>query len=227
MTFSSISVFQFQYRVLLYPTQPVLFISIYAIQAVGPRFGCLHPLTSLKLFYAYSFCILRFGYDVISPTKSELVMMERCQLSIFKSILGLPSRTNSLAIHHLLGTLPMSLSVSKAHLLFLRRLISLPDDATAKAILLYRLIYPHPRSLVTRCPVFLRYLSLPDIPFLISHPPSKQGWKRCVSLTSYSLIENALDASVSSSPSLYDIYLAQPSSVLAAPSNYYLLRPGT
>ncbi len=96
--------------------------AFYAIQAVGPRFGCLHPLTSLKLFYAYSFCILCFSYDLLSPTKSELLMLERCQLSILQSILGLPSSTNSLAIHHLLGTIPMALSLTEAHLLFLLRL---------------------------------------------------------------------------------------------------------
>ena len=43
--------------------------AFYAIQAVGPRFGLLHPLTSLKLYRAYS---LSYGLEVISPTKTEL-----------------------------------------------------------------------------------------------------------------------------------------------------------
>ena len=98
--------------------------AFYALHAVGPRYGCLHPLTSLKLYFAYSCNILRFDLDVLSPTKSELLTLERCQLSILKSILGLPSRANSLSIHHLLGTIPLSLLVTKAHLLFLWRIFS-------------------------------------------------------------------------------------------------------
>ena len=130
--------------------------------------------------------------------------MERCQLSILKSIHGLPSPGNPSPARHTSDVIICVQGSSPV----LRRLILLPVDATDKAILLlYRLI--HSQSLITRCSVLLRYLSLPDIPFLISHTPSKQGLKRCVSLAAYSLIENALDASVSSSPSLYDIYLAQ------------------
>ena len=63
--------------------------AFYALHAVGPRYGCLHPLTSLKLYFTYSCSILHFDLDVLSPTKSELLMLERCQLSILKSILGL------------------------------------------------------------------------------------------------------------------------------------------
>ena len=76
--------------------------TFYAIQSVGPRYGCLHPLTSLKLYYAYSYSILRFGLEVLLLTESELL---RCQLSILRGILGLPSRANSLAIHFLLNTM--------------------------------------------------------------------------------------------------------------------------
>ena len=46
--------------------------AFYAIQSVGPRFGLLHPLTSLKLFRAYSLCILSYVLEVLSPTMTEL-----------------------------------------------------------------------------------------------------------------------------------------------------------
>ena len=119
--------------------------AFYAIQSVGPRFGLLHPV-SLRLFKAYSLCILRFGLDVIFPTKSELVMLERCQLAILRSLLGLPTRSNAAAIHVLLGTLPMSFVAIKAHLGFLLRVLALPDAATANSILSFRLSHPLQKS---------------------------------------------------------------------------------
>ncbi len=67
---------------------------------VGPRYGCLHPLTSLKLYYAYCYSILGFGLDVLWLTKSELLMLERSQLAILRAILGFPSRSNFLAIRY-------------------------------------------------------------------------------------------------------------------------------
>ena len=124
--------------------------AFYAIQSVGPRFGCLHPLTSRKLFFGFALSILIFGLEVIFPSRSELRMLERCQLSILKSILGLPSRTSSLGIHLLMGTYPIALVAARSHLLFLRCIIIMPDSSTAKAILLHRLFHPHPNSLVTR-----------------------------------------------------------------------------
>ena len=77
--------------------------AFYAFQSVSRRFGSLHhPLTYLRLFRAYSLCILKFGCDVLFPTRSELLMLDRSQLAILKSIVGLPSRTSSIAIHTLL-----------------------------------------------------------------------------------------------------------------------------
>ena len=41
-------------------------------------------------------------------------MLERCQLSILRVILGLPDRVSTIAIHHLAWTLPFKLLVYKA-----------------------------------------------------------------------------------------------------------------
>ena len=143
----------------------------YAIQSVSPRFGSLHPLTSLRLFKAYSLCILKFGYDVLFPTRSELLMLDRSQLAILKSILGLPYRTSSIAIHTLLGTLPMSAEIIRSRLSFLLRILLLSDLATSKAILLYRFSHPLNRSFVTCCSTLLEDLSLPSIEQLLSLAP--------------------------------------------------------
>ncbi len=82
-------------------------------------------------------------YSVLwtGPTNTELVMLERTQLAILKSILhvGLPMRTKSLAIHLLLGTLPISTT--------LLRILCL-DESLAKRVLLFRLCNPIRKILV-------------------------------------------------------------------------------
>ena len=50
--------------------------AFYSLQYLGPRFGCLHPITALKLFKTIPLSILRFGLDAVYPTKSELLMRD-------------------------------------------------------------------------------------------------------------------------------------------------------
>ena len=115
-----------------YP-QPGVSFTPYTL--AGPRFGCLHPSTALELFNSFPLSILHFGLEVVFPSNSEIKMLERCQLAILCSILVLPSRAPCVAIHYLMGTLPVRL---QSHLSFLHKLLSLPDSATSKAIFLLR-----------------------------------------------------------------------------------------
>ncbi len=85
--------------------------AFYAIQSVGPRFG------------------LSYGLEVLSPTKTELLMLERCQLAILKSILGLPSRVSSLAVDIILGTLPMWFIAAQSKLSLLVRILCLSESS--------------------------------------------------------------------------------------------------
>ncbi len=63
--------------------------AFYSLQGVGSRFGCLHVCTSLKVFKSISLPLLLFGCEVLFPPKSLITMLERCQLSILRVILGL------------------------------------------------------------------------------------------------------------------------------------------
>ena len=110
--------------------------AFYSLQSAGPRFGCFHPTTALKVFNAVPLAILRYGLEVVFPTNSEVLMLERCQLALLKSIMGLPTRCPNIAVHYLLGTIPMRLQIIRAHLSFLLRILALPDSATAREILL-------------------------------------------------------------------------------------------
>ena len=100
--------------------------SFFSLYGAGARWGGLHPCTSLKLFRSWPLSLLQFGLDVLYPSNSEILMIERAQLSMLRMILGLPVR----AIHYLLGTLPAHLLIYFKHLIFLYNLLALPDEST-------------------------------------------------------------------------------------------------
>ena len=166
--------------------------AFYSLQSAGPRFGCLHPITALKLFKAVPLSILRFGLEVIFPTKSEILMLERCQLAILKSIVGLPTRSSNAAVHFLLGTLPMRLLIIKAHLSLLFRILTLPDSATAKAILLARYETSSSNCYSRRIGMILQELDLPFVKDLLSSFPTKLAWKAHVRATLLILVDEQL-----------------------------------
>ena len=81
--------------------------SFYALSTIGARHSGINPVTSLTLFKSLSLPILSFGLEIWIPTDTELLLMERCQLKILRTILGLPTRSPSAGIHLLLGTIPV------------------------------------------------------------------------------------------------------------------------
>lgn len=76
----------------------------FALNAVGSRFGCLHPLTSFRLYQAISLPILLYGSELWTLTKTELTMLERVHRKILRTIQGLPVRCNSSSLQALMGT---------------------------------------------------------------------------------------------------------------------------
>jgi hypothetical protein len=109
--------------------------AFFALTPYGVRFGCSHPKTSLQLYYSYVHPILTFGLHVVNITISELLNLERAQLTIQRIILGVPTRTATSAIHAVLGSLPVNLQVKYMQLSFLHSLLSLPSDSTQRRLL--------------------------------------------------------------------------------------------
>lgn len=179
--------------------------SFFALQAMGSRFGCVHPLTALKLVKALPLSLLQFGLEVIHPTNSELTMMERGQRTMLRAILGLPVRAPALGIHSLLGTLPVQLLVQKRHLSFLHAVLSLPDSAISKRLLLARCHLTPSRGFPHQVVNILSDLDLPSVVELNNSLPSKAAWKAHIKSILYlSLHELLLDSS-SRMSSLTDI----------------------
>ncbi len=166
----------------------------FSLNSVGARFGCLHPSTALRLFKAIPLSLLQCGLDVQCLSKTEInnIMLERGQLSILRVISGLPIRAPSVAIHSLLGTLPVDLLVYKAQLSLLHMILSLPDKATSKCILLSRLSNPLVKGFCKNIQETLAVLELPSVDDLIRDLPSKICWKAYVKSILHLLLNDRL-----------------------------------
>ena len=118
-----------------------------------------------------------FGLEIWIPTDTELLLMERCQLKILRTILGLPTRSPSAGIHLLLGTIPVQVLSQLRRLSFIRSTAALPDSAIAKRLFLSCANSPSPGSFVHELISTLDSYCLPNVPALFSEPPSKFAWK--------------------------------------------------
>ena len=167
--------------------------------------------TSLKLFKCIPLSILSFGFEVLFPSMSEIRMLDRCQLAILRIILGLPVRAPSIAIHHLTGTLPFKSRIYGAHMSFLYRVLSLPEDSVSRAVFIWR-YDSHPAS--GFCHHVFNILEELDLP----HPadllqlglPSKQVWKAHVKSLLYLQAHDHLISSVCNMVTLSNFYDVSP-----------------
>ena len=130
--------------------------------------------------------------------------MERSNLKILRTIFGLPSRTSSLGLHFLSGTVPVSQMLLLKQTSFVRQVLALPDGALARSILIHRANEPTPpiSSLIHRYNAALETLSLPPIVELIHNLPTKAAWKALTKTFAFEIFyENFLHSSM---PSLTD-----------------------
>ena len=52
--------------------------AFFALSSIGSRFGCLHPLTSFRLYNTLCMPILLYGAELWTLTKVELTMLVHC-----------------------------------------------------------------------------------------------------------------------------------------------------
>ena len=153
--------------------------AFYALTAVGARQSCMSPTTALHLFKSLSLSIMAFGYESWAPSNMEIMMMERSQLKILRTILGCPVHSPSKGIHLLLGTLPVKYLLDLRHLMFTRSLLALPSSATARKIFMFRSrsIELFNLSISSMLIGTLDRYNLPSVNELDEEPPSKLAWK--------------------------------------------------
>ena len=153
--------------------------AFYALTAIGARQACLNPCTSIHLFKTLSLPILSYGLEIWSPSSSELRMMDRSQVRILRTILGLPSRSPLNGIYLMTGTIPLQFVCLAKQLTFIRNTLALPDSAISRRIMLLRatIAAPPAASIVSSFASALDSLSLPSIVDLAADLPSRAAWK--------------------------------------------------
>ena len=71
--------------------------AFFALNAIGSRFGCLHPLTSFRLCSSLCVPILIYGSELWSG--SEITMFDKVHRKILITIQGTPLRCPCKALH--------------------------------------------------------------------------------------------------------------------------------
>ncbi len=155
--------------------------AFFSLNAVGARFGCLHPSTVLKLYKTLCLPSLLFGSELWMLTKTELLMLERVHRKILRTIQGLPTRCPSIALNCLLGIVPVSKSIDSRKLNFLFSILNLNPSSLARITLLERLADHSPSSIIHSWTQLLDEYALPTIQDLLNDLPcSKLSWKNAI-----------------------------------------------
>ena len=151
--------------------------AFFAFNAVSSRFGCLHPLTSLKLYRALCLPIMLYGAEIWSFTKTELLLLERVHRRILRTIQGLPLRCPSILLTKLLGISSINDLISQRFLGFIIATANLPPDSLARQVLVARESTPNVKGVIKRYRLLLSGLNLPELTALLNTPPKNEPWK--------------------------------------------------
>ena len=154
--------------------------SFFVLNRVGTRFGCLHPITALRLYTSISLPKMLYGAELWSLTNTELEMLERSHRKILRSIQGLPLRCPKEGVGTFLGCSTIADLIATKKLSFLLSTATLPSEARPRQVLQCRLQESHTKSWITLLESQINELNLPNIATLIQNTPSKSCWKRCI-----------------------------------------------
>ena len=106
--------------------------AFFGLNAIGSRFGCLHPVTILHLYKVYCLPVLLYGCELWSVTQTEIMMLERVHRKILRTILNLPIRCPSRSLLSITGMLSISAMIQ---LNFLHSFSLLPVDSLPPAVI--------------------------------------------------------------------------------------------
>ena len=172
--------------------------AFFALNAVGSRFGCLHPITTHRIYSTLCLPILLYSAELWALPKTELQIMERVHRKILRTAQGLPTRCPNAAIYSLIGSRSIASHIQQRQLSFISSIACLDDDALPKRLLQIRLSTPSVKGLIPTYRHLLDDLRLPSIDELLNQPPNRKSWKKStrklLSYRSYlSLMEDCVD----------------------------------
>ena len=141
----------------------------FALNSIGSRFGCLHPLTSYQLYQTLCIPILLYGAEIWTLSKVELNMLERVHRKILRTIQGLSTRCHSSSLNSMLGSSNIESVIFQRKLNFINSIINL-DNSLPKKLLIKRIQDPMAKGLIPDLQAMLDHLNLPSISTLLDNP---------------------------------------------------------
>ena len=154
--------------------------AFYALNAIGSRFGCLHPLTSFHLYCSLCIPIMLYGCERWSVTKTEISILECVHHKILRTIQCLPTRCCSSAVHSLLGATCIYDVTQQRQLTFVKFFSAMASDALPRMIFSTRVQFTANKGSIPVWSALLQSLDLPDLSQLMDSPWSQQSWKKFV-----------------------------------------------
>ncbi len=143
--------------------------AFFALNSVGARFSCLHPITSHKLYSLLCLPIMLYGSKLWSLTKSDLNMLERTHRKLLRTIQGLPTRCLSLALTSLIGSLGISALVDCRQLCFINSVACMSSEDLPKKIMVERLLADSPSGLLKTWSTLVSSRCYPSLSSMISN----------------------------------------------------------
>ena len=153
--------------------------TFFGLNAIGSRFGSLHPVTILRLYKTYSLPVLLYGCELWSITQTEILMLERVHRKILGTILNLPIRCPSKSLLNITGMLSISDMIHHRQLNFIHSFSLLPADSLPCQVFHALSTRISPNSTTSRLQTLLHHHSLPPISTIPTLQLSKtRSWKQ-------------------------------------------------
>ena len=160
-----------------------------SLNIIGPRAGCLHPLTSLRLYKAFCIPILLYGCELWSPTQTELILLKRTHRKILRTISGMHIRCKSITLQQSLGTINVQNMICQHQLTLIQSFAHLPQNSLPQQILGSRIPSASSQwSIISTWRSLSESFHLPPIQAILNGHFSKAPWKNQVKHTIHSAV---------------------------------------
>ena len=135
--------------------------AFFALNSVGSRLGCLHPVTSHRLYSTLCLPIMLYGSELWSLTNAELNIFERTHRKILRTIQGLPTRCPTTALQSLIGSRSITSFISQRQLTFINSIFNMQSSDLPKQILEVRIANPNAKGITATWKNLVDKLCLP------------------------------------------------------------------
>ena len=150
--------------------------AFFALNTVGSRFGCLHPITSYGVYSTLCLPIMLYGSELWSLSNTELNILECTHRKILCTIQGLPTRCPTTALQSLIDSRSISSFISQRQLAFINSIINMQPGDLPKPILEVRIANPIAKGNTATWKNLADRLCLPSIQQLFKTPLNKESW---------------------------------------------------